>query len=349
MGSPRPRSPGGRPGRALWRGVRRRPPTRAGPRDRSPASSTARASTSSSRSTARRWSPASPTSRATRSGSSRTTGSCSASRPSRAPTSSSSPASVGSRCVFLQNITGFMVGREYEEAGIAKDGAKLVTAVASAEVPKFTVLIGGSFGAGNYAMAGRAYQPRFLWSWPNARISVMGGQQAARVLSTVRGDFPIDADARRLRGADPRDLRARRLAVLRDRPPVGRRRHRPARYAAHPRPRSRGRPPCPDPRNAVRRLPDVTPRDPDALREDPMLKFYSELWPARLREMLGRPLDLGLGRRSGRSIGYGSTRRSRSSPRPAGSCGAAATTSRAPAIQLGDALHGRAARRRGHQ
>src|SRR6187401_2844018 len=85
--------------------------------------------------------------------------------------------------VFLQNITGFMVGREYEEAGIAKDGAKLVTAVASAEVPKFTILIGGSFGAGNYAMAGRAYPSRFLWSWPNARISVMGGQQAARVLS----------------------------------------------------------------------------------------------------------------------------------------------------------------------
>src|SRR5690242_10491242 len=97
--------------------------------------------------------------------------------------------------VFLQNITGFMVGREYEEAGIAKDGAKLVTAVASAEVPKFTVLIGGSFGAGNYAMAGRAYQPRFLWSWPNARISVMGGQQAARVLSTVRGGF-TDEDER---------------------------------------------------------------------------------------------------------------------------------------------------------
>src|SRR6187402_967143 len=95
--------------------------------------------------------------------------------------------------LFLQNITGFMVGREYEEAGIAKDGAKLVTAVASAEVPKFTVLIGGSFGAGNYAMAGRAYQPRFLWSWPNARISVMGGSQAARVLSTVSGDFADDA------------------------------------------------------------------------------------------------------------------------------------------------------------
>ncbi|MGK2849784.1 MAG: carboxyl transferase domain-containing protein [Candidatus Limnocylindrales bacterium] len=96
--------------------------------------------------------------------------------------------------VFLQNITGFMVGREYEEAGIAKDGAKLVTAVASAEVPKFTVLIGGSFGAGNYAMAGRAYQPRFLWTWPNSRISVMGGPQAARVLSTVRGGFADDAE-----------------------------------------------------------------------------------------------------------------------------------------------------------
>ncbi len=136
--------------------------------------------------------------------------------------------------VFLQNITGFMVGREYEEAGIAKDGAKLVTAVASAEVPKFTVLIGGSFGAGNYAMAGRAYQPRFLWSWPNARISVMGGPQAARVLSTVGGDFATDCRPRRLRGADPRDVRARGLALLRDRPALGRRRHRPARHAPDP-------------------------------------------------------------------------------------------------------------------
>ena len=91
--------------------------------------------------------------------------------------------------VFLQNVTGFMVGREYEAGGIAKDGAKLVTAVACAEVPKFTVVIGGSFGAGNYAMCGRAYGPRQLWMWPNARISVMGGQQAARVLSTVRGEM----------------------------------------------------------------------------------------------------------------------------------------------------------------
>jgi len=96
--------------------------------------------------------------------------------------------------VFLQNITGFMVGREYEAGGIAKDGAKLVTAVATTSVPKFTVIIGGSFGAGNYGMAGRAYSPRQLWMWPNARISVMGGAQAARVLSTVRGGFETDAD-----------------------------------------------------------------------------------------------------------------------------------------------------------
>jgi 3-methylcrotonyl-CoA carboxylase beta subunit len=90
--------------------------------------------------------------------------------------------------VFLQNISGFMVGGKYEAGGIAKDGAKLVTAVAGAEVPKFTVLIGGSFGAGNYGMCGRAYSPRFMWSWPNSRISVMGGEQAASVLATVRRD-----------------------------------------------------------------------------------------------------------------------------------------------------------------
>ncbi len=90
--------------------------------------------------------------------------------------------------VFLQNITGFMVGRQYEHRGIAKDGAKMVNAVATATVPKFTVIIGGSFGAGNYAMCGRAYEPRMLWTWPNARISVMGGEQAAMVLSTVKRD-----------------------------------------------------------------------------------------------------------------------------------------------------------------
>ncbi len=90
--------------------------------------------------------------------------------------------------VFLQNITGFMVGKKYEAGGIAKDGAKMVTAVASVKVPKFTVIVGGSFGAGNYAMCGRAYGARFLWMWPNARISVMGGEQAANVLATVKAD-----------------------------------------------------------------------------------------------------------------------------------------------------------------
>jgi 3-methylcrotonyl-CoA carboxylase beta subunit len=98
--------------------------------------------------------------------------------------------------VFLQNITGFMVGKEYEAGGIARDGAKLVMAVACADVPKFTVVIGGSFGAGNYGMCGRAYEPRQLWMWPNARISVMGGEQAAIVLTMV-GD------------ADPDEIRAK--------------------------------------------------------------------------------------------------------------------------------------------
>ena len=107
--------------------------------------------------------------------------------------------------MFLQNITGFMVGRRYEAEGIARHGAKLVTAVATTAVPKVTLLVGGSFGAGNYGMAGRAYQPRFLWTWPNSRISVMGGEQAAGVLATVRregierrgGD--LDAPRRRRR------------------------------------------------------------------------------------------------------------------------------------------------------
>jgi acetyl-CoA carboxylase carboxyltransferase component len=104
--------------------------------------------------------------------------------------------------VFLQNITGFMVGRDYEAGGIAKDGAKLVTAVSCVDVPKFTVIIGGSHGAGNYGMCGRAYDPRFLFMWPNARISVMGGPQAADVLTTIKqdqvsreGGEPLSADA----------------------------------------------------------------------------------------------------------------------------------------------------------
>jgi acetyl-CoA carboxylase carboxyltransferase component len=101
----------------------------------------------------------------------------------------------GTPLLFLQNITGFMVGKQYENGGIAKDGAKLVTAVACANVPKFTVVIGGSFGAGNYGMCGRAYSPRQLWMWPNARISVMGGPQAASVLSTVKGEMTPEEKA----------------------------------------------------------------------------------------------------------------------------------------------------------
>ena len=104
--------------------------------------------------------------------------------------------------LFLQNITGFMVGAKYESGGIAKDGAKLVTAVATAKVPKLTLIIGGSFGAGNYGMCGRAYSPRYLFMWPNARISVMGGEQAAAVLAQVRRDglesrgesWPVDEE-----------------------------------------------------------------------------------------------------------------------------------------------------------
>jgi 3-methylcrotonyl-CoA carboxylase beta subunit len=109
--------------------------------------------------------------------------------------------------LFLQNISGFMVGREYETGGIAKDGAKLVTAVACARVPKITVIIGGSFGAGNYGMCGRAYGPRFLFTWPNSRISVMGGEQAASVLATVRRDN-IEADGKQWSAEDEEAFKA---------------------------------------------------------------------------------------------------------------------------------------------
>jgi acetyl-CoA carboxylase carboxyltransferase component len=111
--------------------------------------------------------------------------------------------------VFLQNITGFMVGKEYEAGGIAKDGAKLVTAVACAQVPKFTVVIGGSFGAGNYGMCGRAYSPRQLWMWPNARISVMGGEQAATVLSTIGSADPDEIREKYEREGNPYHSTAR--------------------------------------------------------------------------------------------------------------------------------------------
>ncbi len=140
--------------------------------------------------------------------------------------------------LFLQNITGYMVGRKYEAGGIAKDGAKMVTAVATAKVPKFTMIVGGSFGAGNYGMCGRAYSPRFLWMWPNARISVLGGEQASSVLATVRRDG-IEARGGSwstggrsgVQGADPRAVRAPGPSLLRQRPAVGRRRGRPGRRA----------------------------------------------------------------------------------------------------------------------
>ena len=150
--------------------------------------------------------------------------------------------------VFLQNITGFMVGKEYEAGGIARDGAKLVTAVACADVPKFTVVVGGSFGAGNYAMCGRAYGPRQLWMWPNARISVMGGEQAAAVLTMVGDADPDD---------DPLHLRGRGQPVLLDGAPLGRRHPRPARHAARARARTgRGRERA-GAREHLRRVPDV--------------------------------------------------------------------------------------------
>jgi 3-methylcrotonyl-CoA carboxylase beta subunit len=120
--------------------------------------------------------------------------------------------------IFLQNITGFMVGREYEAGGIAKDGAKLVTAVSCVDVPKFTVIVGGSHGAGNYGMCGRAYDPRFLFMWPNARISVMGGPQAADVLATIK------QDQRAREGSEPMDeaeVAAYRAAILLHRAAVG--------------------------------------------------------------------------------------------------------------------------------
>ena len=166
--------------------------------------------------------------------------------------------------VFLQNITGFMVGREYERGGIAKDGAKMVHAVANSVVPKFTVVIGGSFGAGNYGMCGRAYEPRLLWMWPNARISVMGGEQAAGVLTTVKRDQLARErpDARRGgRGGDPgadsRQIRPRRLALLLHGAPVGRRHPRSRADARGARARALRGLQRADSRGKIRRVSDV--------------------------------------------------------------------------------------------
>ena len=166
--------------------------------------------------------------------------------------------------VFLQNITGFIVGRQYEQAGIAKDGAKMVHAVANSVVPTFTVLMGGSFGAGNYGMCGRAYDPRLLWMWPNARISVMGAEQAAGVLTTVKRDQyrprRQGANGGRRRGnpgAHRREVRARRLPLLRHGAVVGRRAAGPRADEGCPRPGSLGRVQRPDSGRALRRLQDV--------------------------------------------------------------------------------------------
>ena len=171
--------------------------------------------------------------------------------------------------LFLQNITGFMVGKKVENAGIARDGAKMVTAVATAQVPKLTVLIGGSFGAGNYGMCGRAYSPRFLWMWPNARISVMGGEQASAVLATVKRDG-IEArggswsaeEERAFKAAAARAVRAPGPSLLRQRAALGRRRRRPGRQPPGARPLARGDAERADPGDEVRRVPDVRARRP---------------------------------------------------------------------------------------
>ena len=202
---------------------------------------------------------------ATRWGSSRTTGSCSASASLKGAHFIELCAKRRIPLVFLQNITGFMVGREYENRGLARDGAKMVMAVANARVPKLTVVVGGSFGAGNYGMAGRAFSPRQLWMWPNARISVMGGRQAASVLLQVRQDALARegrstdrGGAGGVHGADARDVRAPGHALLLDGAPVGRRDHRPGRHPAGARAGARGRrAQRADPGDVLRRLPDV--------------------------------------------------------------------------------------------
>jgi propionyl-CoA carboxylase len=200
--------------------------------------------------------------------------------------------------VFLQNIAGFMVGKQYEHAGIAKDGAKLVMAVACAEVPKFTVVIGGSFGAGNYGMNGRAYGPRQLWMWPNARISVMGGSQAG-------GEHAPDGPpgctprawtrtlARRtggVQGACPRVVRARRQPLLLHRAPVGRWRHRPGGYTPRARARDRRVAQRTNPGNKIRRLQDVmTTASPTTATTDDASPVLVSQEGAVLHVRLNRP------------------------------------------------------------
>ena len=166
--------------------------------------------------------------------------------------------------LFLQNITGFMVGRKYEAGGIARDGAKMVTAVSTVGVPKFTVIVGGSYGAGNYGMCGRAYGPRFLWMWPSARISVMGGEQAAvgaghRAARQYRGQGRpvVEGGGGGVQEADPRAVRPRGPSVLRDGADVGRRHPRPGRHAHGAGAWPVGGDEPADRPDQIRRLPDV--------------------------------------------------------------------------------------------
>ena len=195
----------------------------------------------------RRSSPASRGCTASWSASSPTTACCSRSRRSRRRTSSSCATCAASRWSSCRTSPASWSAASTSARGIAKDGAKMVHAVANSVVPKFTVVIGGSFGAGNYGMCGRAYEPRLLWMWPNARISVMGGEQAAGVLTTVKRD-QLAREGKTLRAedeagdppADPREVRARRLALLLDRAAVGRRHPRSGRDAAGARARAVG-------------------------------------------------------------------------------------------------------------
>ena len=260
-----PEEPAYDPAGDLRHRQRRHPASRTTSARSSPGSSTARASTSSSSATRRRSSPASPACTAFSSASSPTTACCSRESALKATHFIELCNLRGIPLVFLQNITGFMVGRQYERGGIAKDGAKMVHAVANSVVPKFTVIIGGSFGAGNYGMCGRAYDPRFLWMWPNARISVMGGEQAAGVLATVKRDqLAREAETLERRGrarhppADPGEVRARRLALLLHRAPLGRRHPRSGAHARGAGARPVGLLQRADPAAEVRRLPDVT-------------------------------------------------------------------------------------------
>ena len=196
--------------------------------------------------------------------------------------------------VFLQNITGFIVGKEYEQKGIAKDGAKMVHAVANAAVPKFTVVIGGSFGAGNYGMCGRAYQPRQLWMWPNARISVMGGEQAASVLTQVKQE----QRARQGKPMTAEEVEALRAPILAKYEEEGSPYYSTARLwddgiiapadtRAVLAPRDLGRPQRPDPRDPLRGVPILSPPPYRVLRH----RDFRLLWVSQLVSLTGSQMQ----------------------------------------------------------